>query len=336
MSLITKSTYLRGPKGDIGLQGPIGERGLAGVQGPAGSKGDTGAQGPAGSKGDTGPAGIQGPKGDTGPAGSKGDTGDTGPAGSKGDTGLAGTTNYNELTGAPTALSEFTNDVGYIDNVDGGELIFGGTALDLGSSGVDVIGLIRSSLSAVGDLSYNNSTGVFSYTAEPAQQGLKGDTGLQGLQGEQGPKGNKGATGERGPQGEPGISVTDYNDLTNKPGPNFAQETLAGKSIAYGTSLPATVISGTITTNGGPVRLHVSGNVYNNAGGANGVIQFQRDTTGVGITRYIRNSGLNVPFALEYIDAPAAGTYTYSLIVSSSIGNGANFSDIVLTIIELK
>jgi hypothetical protein len=39
MSLITKSTYLRGPKGDIGLAGPRGERGIAGAQG---------LQGPAG------------------------------------------------------------------------------------------------------------------------------------------------------------------------------------------------------------------------------------------------------------------------------------------------
>ena len=40
MSLITKSTYLRGPKGDIGLAGPRGERGLTGaqgLQGPAGA-----------------------------------------------------------------------------------------------------------------------------------------------------------------------------------------------------------------------------------------------------------------------------------------------------------
>ena len=40
MSLITKSTYLRGPKGDIGLQGPKGERGLTGAQGPQGPAGN--------------------------------------------------------------------------------------------------------------------------------------------------------------------------------------------------------------------------------------------------------------------------------------------------------
>ena len=39
MSLITKSTYLRGPKGNIGLQGPKGERGLQGVQGVPGPAG---------------------------------------------------------------------------------------------------------------------------------------------------------------------------------------------------------------------------------------------------------------------------------------------------------
>ena len=39
MSLITKSTYLRGPKGNIGLQGPKGERGLQGVQGLPGPAG---------------------------------------------------------------------------------------------------------------------------------------------------------------------------------------------------------------------------------------------------------------------------------------------------------
>ena len=39
MPLITKSTYLRGPKGNIGLQGPKGDRGLQGVQGVPGPAG---------------------------------------------------------------------------------------------------------------------------------------------------------------------------------------------------------------------------------------------------------------------------------------------------------
>jgi hypothetical protein len=40
MSLITKSTYLRGPKGERGLQGIKGERGLAGAQGLPGPAGE--------------------------------------------------------------------------------------------------------------------------------------------------------------------------------------------------------------------------------------------------------------------------------------------------------
>ena len=92
----------KGDKGDTGAQGPRGETGETGARGPKGETGDTGAQGP---KGDpftyedfteeqlaalTGP---QGPKGDTGPKGKqgpKGDTGDTGPQGPKGDTGAQG------------------------------------------------------------------------------------------------------------------------------------------------------------------------------------------------------------------------------------------------------
>ena len=92
----------KGDKGDTGAQGPRGETGETGARGPKGETGDTGAQGP---KGDpftyedfteeqlaalTGP---QGPKGDTGPQGQqgpKGDTGDTGPQGPKGDTGAQG------------------------------------------------------------------------------------------------------------------------------------------------------------------------------------------------------------------------------------------------------
>ena len=54
--------YLKGAKGDQGIQGPKGDKGDTGATGPQGLKGDTGPQGP---KGDTGPQGPQGPKGDT-------------------------------------------------------------------------------------------------------------------------------------------------------------------------------------------------------------------------------------------------------------------------------
>ena len=106
--------------------------------------------------------------------------------------------------------------------------------------------------------------------------------------------------------------------------------------MPYGTALPATVVSVTITTTGGPVRLHISGNCMVNTGGAP-VIQFQRGTTSVGRNMTLTNNGSNLSFASECIDAVPAGTYTYSVkVVSGSIGNGAIFYDPVLTIIELK
>jgi hypothetical protein len=54
----------------------------------------------------------------------------------------------------------------------------------------------------------------------------------------------------------------------------------------------------------------------------------------------ITNNGSAIPYAIEVIDPVAAGTYTYSLKISSgSIGNGTFFGaddGNVLTITELK
>ncbi len=203
---------------------------------------------------------------------------------------------------------------------------------------VDVTGTVDDFSNDSGDL--GSSSGSSGIPGPQGPQGPAGADGAQGPQGEVGPKGDKGDTGPRGFQGDTGpmgpLGTTDYNDLTNKPVPNYVQADKASTSIPYGTSLPATVISGTITTMGGPIRLHVSGNCMVNTGGAP-VIQFQRGTTGVGRTLTLTNNGSNLPYASECIDIPAAGTYTYYVkVISGSIGNGAIFYDPVLTIIELK
>jgi hypothetical protein len=62
----------QGPKGDTGEQGPQGIPGKDGIQGPQGVPGKDGIQGP---KGDTG---EQGPKGDAGEQGPKGEPGESG------------------------------------------------------------------------------------------------------------------------------------------------------------------------------------------------------------------------------------------------------------------
>jgi len=65
----------QGPKGDTGEQGPQGIPGKDGIQGPQGIPGKDGIQG---SKGDTGEQGPKGDKGEQGPKGDKGEPGESG------------------------------------------------------------------------------------------------------------------------------------------------------------------------------------------------------------------------------------------------------------------
>lgn len=57
---------------------------------------------------------LKGPKGDKGEQGEKGDKGDSGEQGPQGEKGDPGTTDYNELKNAPTNVSAFNNDAGYL------------------------------------------------------------------------------------------------------------------------------------------------------------------------------------------------------------------------------
>jgi hypothetical protein len=65
----------QGPKGDTGEQGPQGIPGKDGIQGPQGIPGKDGIQG---SKGDKGEQGPKGDKGEQGPKGDKGEPGESG------------------------------------------------------------------------------------------------------------------------------------------------------------------------------------------------------------------------------------------------------------------
>ena len=65
----------QGPKGDTGEQGPQGIPGKDGIQGPQGIPGKDGIQGP---KGDTGEQGPKGEPGEQGPKGDKGEPGESG------------------------------------------------------------------------------------------------------------------------------------------------------------------------------------------------------------------------------------------------------------------
>lgn len=169
---------LKGPKGDIGLQGPRGE------QGP---KGDTGLQGP---QGERGLRGLQGATGATGPQGERGPQGATGPQGPKGDKGEQGTGvkikgRYDSLSALIAAHPKGSEGDAYMVGVN--LYVWSGTEwVDCGNI--------------------------------QGPKGDKGDTGPQGLrgvQGEKGATGERGATGPQGPKGDKGDAFT-YADFTQE------------------------------------------------------------------------------------------------------------------------
>jgi hypothetical protein len=130
-----------------------------------------------------------------------------------------------------------------------------------------------------------------------------------------------------------------YSDLTNKPSVNYTQTIGNPVSVPASATLPYTIISGTITTTGNPVRIHVCGDLYQASGGWPR-IQIFRDTSGLGRRMTVRNAGVaGTPFAIEVVDPVPAGTYTYSLKVVSDLANGVYFGQEdgnMLNIVELK
>ena len=194
---------IKGPKGEIGPQGPQGEKGDTGPRGPQGEKGDTGAgfavlgyfasadmlhssivsptPGDAYGVGTAQPYdiyiwdGVNSSWVNNGPL--QGAKGDSGPQGIPGIPGNDGNDGVNGITFTPTVAAD-------------------------------------------GTLSWSNDGGL----ENPASvniKGPKGDTGPQGTQGEkgdtgeQGPQGEKGDTGEQGIQGTPGSNGT--NGITFTP-----------------------------------------------------------------------------------------------------------------------
>lgn len=104
---------------------------------------------------------------------------------------------------------------------------------------------------------------------------------------------------------------------------NYSQETSAIVTINAGATLPATVVSVTITTTGKPVQIMASGDA-NPLSASWGRLRFYRDNVAIGqIIQFESSLGNeNNPYALTYIDAPAAGTYTYSVkMVASGSGD---------------
>jgi hypothetical protein len=106
-------------------------------------------------------------------------------------------------------------------------------------------------------------------------------------------------------------------------------------------SAGTTIVSTSITTNGYPILVTVTGDVENNSAGAWTVLQLYRGSTAIGNPVHTEGSAgsENVPYALSVVDSPSAGTYTYALKLNNSAGGTFNFGESdgpVITAIELS
>jgi len=105
------------------------------------------------------------------------------------------------------------------------------------------------------------------------------------------------------------------------------------------TSVGTSIISGSITTTGNPVQIMVTGDA-NPITTAWCRLQIFRDGNGIGNIIQVENSSnLNVPYCLNVIDTPSAGTYTYSMRTVDTMSGTFDFGEFngpLLTAVELK
>ena len=119
---------------------------------------------------------------------------------------------------------------------------------------------------------------------------------------------------------------------------NYAQT--IGTKVSNVNAGGVTIISTSITTNGYPVHVIVTGDADPITSGGWLRLQLYRGSTAIGNVIQCESSaaGENTPYALQIIDTPAAGTYTYSLKTTTVAGSAFNFGEVdgpVMCIMEL-
>ena len=160
-------------------------------------------------------------------------------------------------------------------------------------------------------------------------------TGSYGFTGATGSQGSIGATGNQGINGFDGATGPSVTTAAL----NYEQATSNKITVPSAGPFPYTVISQSITTSGGPVQISVAGDANPSSAGW-GRIQLYRDSTAIGKIVQFESSDANEnnPYALIFIDNPAAGTYTYSLKVNTATTN-TEFGETdgpVLSLVELQ
>jgi hypothetical protein len=119
--------------------------------------------------------------------------------------------------------------------------------------------------------------------------------------------------------------------------PNYTQ--VLGDKRTNITTTDVIIISGSITTTGNPVQIMVTGDANPTSTGWCR-LQLYRGESAIGNIVQVENeSNQNVPYCLNIIDTPSAGTHIYSMRTVSGISGTFEFGEAsgpLLTAVELK
>jgi hypothetical protein len=112
--------------------------------------------------------------------------------------------------------------------------------------------------------------------------------------------------------------LVDQSSLNSFSGyvPNYAQSN--SSRVTNVSTSGTTIVSQTITTSGRPIQIIATGDANPvSTGGGWCILQLYRDGTAIGKKLQAESSGSNenIPYCLNFIDNPTAGTYTYSVKV---------------------
>jgi|UPI000481BDE7 hypothetical protein len=98
--------------------------------------------------------------------------------------------------------------------------------------------------------------------------------------------------------------------------PNYAQ---SNANSVTRSAIGDIVVSQSITTSGRPIQIIATGDANPQSAGAWVQLQLFRDGTAIGKKLQVESSAANenIPYCINFIDNPAAGTYTYSVKLTS-------------------
>lgn len=108
--------------------------------------------------------------------------------------------------------------------------------------------------------------------------------------------------------------------------PNFAQSNAS--SVTRNTAGDI-IVSQSITSSGRPIQIIATGDANPNTSGGWVQLQLFRDNTAIGKRIQAESSSINenIPYCLNFIDTPSAGTYTYSVRIVGGGAGGFGFGE---------